>query len=135
MLATEGDVLATLVLEEGLGLTAPPDDVEAVAAALVRLARDAELQASSRARLLDLAPSYTWDVAVEPLRRFLRAPRRGARPIPVAGLDEQLRGLPVRPSGPLPGRSQRAKELVPTPIRKHVLGPARRELGRRRGPG
>ena len=79
MLVTEGDVLADLIAAEGLGLTVPAEDVDAVADALRRLMTEigsAEGRSGYEARFDTVRPQLAWDVAVGPLLAFLRAPDR-----------------------------------------------------------
>jgi len=76
VVATMGDSLADVISERGLGLTVPPDDVEAVAAAIGRLLEDRELAASCRRHAAEIAPEMCWDRVLEPLRSFCAAPRR-----------------------------------------------------------
>lgn len=80
VICTEGDVLADRVASEGLGLVVPPDDVEAFAGAILRLATDAALVAKCRARISETELG-TWNRVVEPLVRYCDDPQRvrGAR--------------------------------------------------------
>jgi glycosyltransferase involved in cell wall biosynthesis len=76
--ATAGDVLGDELAARGLGLSAPPGDVEAVAKALTRLLDDPAARESRRAGFVAMAGELSWDRVVEPLARFLAAPRRAA---------------------------------------------------------
>jgi hypothetical protein len=78
IVCTGGDSLAALVEARGLGEVVPPDDVDAVADALVRLLRDDETAARYRENLAALAPELTWPRVLEPLVRFCRDPHRAA---------------------------------------------------------
>jgi glycosyltransferase involved in cell wall biosynthesis len=73
--ATEGDVLADLIHEEGIGLTVPPDDPGAVAEA-VRQILDPARRDAVRDTIASVAQRYTWERASEPLLAFCREPRR-----------------------------------------------------------
>ncbi|HVE63927.1 MAG TPA: glycosyltransferase family 4 protein [Mycobacteriales bacterium] len=76
VLTTRGDTLAGLVEAQGLGLTVPAQDVDALAGALDRLLSDAALRADCRRAAQALAPTLIWDVALAPLVRWCRRPRR-----------------------------------------------------------
>lgn len=75
VIATEGDVLADLIRDEGIGVTVPPGDTEAVAAAVDHLLRREESR-QVRGRIAAVARRYTWEQAAEPLVRYCRAPWR-----------------------------------------------------------
>jgi glycosyltransferase involved in cell wall biosynthesis len=91
--ATRGDALAELVDAEGLGLTVPPGDVTALAAALDRLLSDRELAERCRSAAHRVAARYGWPQVLAPLVRFCADPRRSPDLI-----DEELNR---RMSGPL----------------------------------
>jgi glycosyltransferase involved in cell wall biosynthesis len=74
VLCTEGDALADLVASRDLGEVVPPEDPDAVAAAIERLC-DRERRESCAARLASLADAFRWDRVAEPLVRFCRSPR------------------------------------------------------------
>lgn len=74
IVCTEGDHFADLVRERGLGLTVPPGDAAALAAAIARLLDDEALREGCRASLAALADELRWSRIVEPLRRFCAAP-------------------------------------------------------------
>lgn len=99
MLVTGGDVLADLVVREGLGAAVPPDDPEVIVAALLPLL---DRPRADYAPVFDrIRPGMTWDAVVRPLVDFMRDPRRAPdRPLPGAGADRLrptgLRELPAR---------------------------------------
>ena len=76
VVATEGDSFADLIEAEGVGLTVPPEDPDALAEALLRLLDDGDLAARYRARSTEVAASLTWSSALAPLLEFCRSPRR-----------------------------------------------------------
>ncbi|WP_341250365.1 glycosyltransferase [Euzebya pacifica] len=78
MVATEGDTLSLLAKERGLGITVPPEDVEACADAIRRLRNDKELYQECVDNLAAIKPEMTWERAVEPIVEFCRSPRRAA---------------------------------------------------------
>ncbi|MGH8982649.1 MAG: glycosyltransferase family 4 protein [Acidimicrobiia bacterium] len=76
VVATRGDALADLIEGEGVGLTVPPGDVDALEDALFKLLNDAALAAASRERLPRVAAAYRWSRVLQPLLDFCGAPRR-----------------------------------------------------------
>jgi glycosyltransferase involved in cell wall biosynthesis len=74
--ATRGDSLAELIDAEGLGLTVPPGDVEALAAAIGRLLDEPALAADARAAARRVAADFTWATVLAPLLEFCAAPHR-----------------------------------------------------------
>jgi glycosyltransferase involved in cell wall biosynthesis len=121
IVCSSGDVLADLVRNEQLGITVGPGDVDAAAAAIVRIATDDALQRTSRENLTALAHSHTWSTALEPLAEWLARPSRSLPPMDLDGFEPD--GLTDPPPGSL-------RAHVPLPLRRHVLGPAKRRLQR-----
>jgi len=78
VVATEGDTFATLIDQEGLGITVPAGDVDALEEALFRLLDDGAMAAECRRNLARVAPGFTWGRVLEPLLEFCRSPRRAA---------------------------------------------------------
>lgn len=78
VVATTGDTFADLIDAEGLGITVPPGDVDALEEALFRVLDDKAMADESRANLARVAPRYTWPTVLEPLLDFCRSPRRAA---------------------------------------------------------
>ncbi len=76
IVATGGDALADVIDGEGIGITVPPGDVDALEDALFRMLDDRELNASYRDALAHLVPSYRWSEVLRPLLEFCRAPVR-----------------------------------------------------------
>ncbi|HEY3111848.1 MAG TPA: glycosyltransferase, partial [Chloroflexota bacterium] len=76
--ASRGDVVADELAARGLGITVPTGDPGAVADALAALLDEPAARATRQARFAALAAELTWDGAVDPLARFLAAPRRAA---------------------------------------------------------
>jgi glycosyltransferase involved in cell wall biosynthesis len=73
--ATEGDVLADVVRDEDIGLTVPPGDPAAVAAA-IRHVINPDTGRQLRARIATVAPRYTWEQVSAPLRAYCDDPWR-----------------------------------------------------------
>ena len=76
ILATEGDSLSQMVKEHGLGLTVPPEDVDALVSAIKRLRKDGDLYKTCKTNVEVLAPDMTWEKALAPIVDFCRQPRR-----------------------------------------------------------
>jgi glycosyltransferase involved in cell wall biosynthesis len=76
VVVTAGDALADLVERRGLGIAVPPQDVEALAAALDLVLSDGEFAARCRANIASVVPELRWSEAVRPLVEFCRNPRR-----------------------------------------------------------
>jgi GT2 family glycosyltransferase/glycosyltransferase involved in cell wall biosynthesis len=76
IVATGGDTFGDLITAEGLGVTVPEQDVDALAEALERTLYDDEFAASCRAAVDRVRDDYTWETALRPLLEFCRSPRR-----------------------------------------------------------
>ncbi len=79
VICTAGDAIADLVQREGLGLTVPAGDVEGFAAAIERLADDADLRDRVGQGLRRVRTSYSWPQVSPPLLRLVSSisARRG----------------------------------------------------------
>ena len=133
-LVTAGDAAAALVEQHALGRTAPPDDVEGVAAQLAALLDDADERRACGDRARALAKEFTWERVAEPLLAYCRAPVLTAARLPAAlsaeaqGASEALARLdglwqvqpqPLSSGVPLLGG---AKELANSLARWYVQG-------------
>ncbi|HEV2718887.1 MAG TPA: glycosyltransferase family 4 protein [Thermoanaerobaculia bacterium] len=67
VITTEEGFAAELVRTEGLGVVVPPDDVDAVAAAMRKLLCDDAFHARCVQSLARIRPRYAWDVVTQPL--------------------------------------------------------------------
>jgi glycosyltransferase involved in cell wall biosynthesis len=76
VVATNGDSLAETIEAAGAGFAVPPNDVDALAAALDRLLSDSEVHAKCRANSAALAEQFRWSRVLEPLLDFCADPRR-----------------------------------------------------------
>jgi glycosyltransferase involved in cell wall biosynthesis len=74
ILATEGDSMADLVSGENLGLTVPPEDVDAVADAMITLASNSDLRKEAGARSRRVGQRYRWSVVAQPLVEYCNDP-------------------------------------------------------------
>lgn len=73
IVATDGDGFAALIQEHGLGVVVPPEDVDALAAALERTLFVSE-SAELREKVHAFGKCLTWDRALEPLMEFCMRP-------------------------------------------------------------
>ena len=78
IVATSGDSFADLIEHHGLGITVPPDDVDALEEALYRLLTDDEFAASCRTAIATTVPEFRWERVLEPILEFCRHPHRAA---------------------------------------------------------
>jgi glycosyltransferase involved in cell wall biosynthesis len=132
IVCTSGDVIADLVEDRGLGLTAAPGDVAAVADALRAIAADPVELDRMRKRVLAEAPAFSWERAATPILDWLQDARRApGRPLDVGTRPPYKRIKPRIDTRTDPPDGS-WKLAVPTPLRKHVLGPLKRLLTRDR---
>jgi len=75
IVCTEGDVVADMVSERGLGLTVPEGDVGALTNAIARLLDDDALRARCRGELDRIADEFRWERVLQPLVEFCRKDR------------------------------------------------------------
>lgn len=78
IVATTGDTFGDLIERHGLGRTVPPNDVDALQAALEELLFDDDAATSARTAVRAFAESYHWSSVLEPVLAFCRFPRRAA---------------------------------------------------------
>jgi hypothetical protein len=76
VVATKGDAFADLIERRGLGVTVPPQDVDALADALFALLDDEGLAKACRTAVADVAPEFAWSRVLAPLVEFCRRPSR-----------------------------------------------------------
>jgi glycosyltransferase involved in cell wall biosynthesis len=94
VVATAGDSLADIIEAEGVGLTVPANDVDALEDALFRILDDAGLNKSAREASARVANDFRWSTVLEPLIDFCRAPRRApdlVDPIMSANISDPLK--------------------------------------------
>jgi hypothetical protein len=75
MVVTGGDETSELVTRYGLGEVVPPGDDVAIATAILRLLDAPGLRDAYRESFARVQPSFTWEVACEPIARFCERPR------------------------------------------------------------
>jgi hypothetical protein len=76
--ATEGDAFARLIATEGLGISVPERNVDALAQALSRVLYDEKFFNSCRANVAMVRGRFIWHRTLEPLRDFCRHAGRAA---------------------------------------------------------
>jgi hypothetical protein len=78
MVVTDGDSFAELVRDEGLGVVVQEKDVEALAAALESVLFDEDFIRTCRENVARVRRTFFWEQVLEPLVRFVEAPRHAA---------------------------------------------------------
>jgi glycosyltransferase involved in cell wall biosynthesis len=78
MVVTDGDGFADLVRSEGLGVVVPERDVAALVEAFDAVLYDSAQRAVWRSNVARVRERFVWDLALEPLVRFLDHPHRAA---------------------------------------------------------
>jgi len=78
VVSTLGDVLGDELAARGLGIAVPEGDSAAVAEAIARVLGDTDRRGWQAERFAAMAEEMSWDRMVEPLARWMAAPRRAA---------------------------------------------------------
>ncbi|MGI8857785.1 MAG: glycosyltransferase [Thermomicrobiales bacterium] len=81
----DGDTIAELVRDNGVGSVVPIGDAAALAETIAALIDDPAERETLSARCRDLARSHTWEVAAQPIIDFCRAPWKGQQGDRMAG--------------------------------------------------
>jgi hypothetical protein len=76
VVATRGDALASVLEDEGAGLSVPPGDVDALEEALFRVLDDEALYTSCHEGAAKLAEKFRWNEVLKPLTDYCRDPVR-----------------------------------------------------------
>jgi hypothetical protein len=142
IVATRGDTFGDLVEAEGLGVSVPEEDVDALADALERTLYDDEFAGKCREAVDRVRASYSWDTVLQPLLDFCREPRRAPDLLVASGTAARGGGLQVpgrlidtgyRPS--LRGDAGLVREYLrqggPAELVRRVVGRLRRRAGER----
>lgn len=74
IVSTDGDTFASIIRENDLGKIVPPEDVDALRAALEELLYDDARQAAVRQNVREYAQRMRWSTVLAPLIRFCVAP-------------------------------------------------------------
>lgn len=94
MVVTQGDTFADLVEAEGLGLAVPAGDQDALERALERVLFDDSFAAEARGRVAVVREQFAWESVLQPLRDFVKSPRR-APDVEAAGGRDALAGAVI----------------------------------------
>lgn len=78
IVATDGDTFASIIRQYELGRVVPPEDVDALVAALDRCLYDEDENARIRVNVVEYAKRMRWSNVLTPLVEFCRAPRPAA---------------------------------------------------------
>lgn len=78
IVTTQGDSFGDLVGEQGMGISVPERDVDALARALEKVLYNEKFAAKSRAAVARVREDFTWERALQPLIEFCRDPHPAA---------------------------------------------------------
>ena len=129
IVCTQGDSLARLVDSEGLGVTVPAGDVDALAAALDKVLHDEEFAASCRLAVARVAQRFHWRDALAPLVDFCRDPRRAPDLLDADLVGRMSRPMPIMGSPPKGVRANAA--LARDYLQQGGVGLVLRKVGSR----
>lgn len=68
IIASQGDCWADSIEKQGLGITVAPGDVDAVAAAIIKMADDGLLREHCRTQVSKVAAEYEWNTLIDRLK-------------------------------------------------------------------
>jgi glycosyltransferase involved in cell wall biosynthesis len=97
VVSTGGDSFGALIAAEGLGVTVPQADVDALVEALTGLLYDPAAAGNARAAVARVRGGFTWPRVLAPLVRFCADPRRAADADADLG---RIARRPVMPANP-----------------------------------
>jgi len=129
VVVTEGDAIADMVARDGLGLVVPPDDTNALRAALHQLLTDRAFAERCRRNVELASRAMRWSVVLEPLIEFCRHPRRAPDlidPAQAAALRRVHVGIPRRT-----GVIAYARRLIAAARRPDRVSTLRRAVARK----
>lgn len=75
LISSAGDVFGEMIVQQQLGLTVPPGDVEALTQAILKLASETEFRQTCAANVRRVAETFQWKKAAQPLVEFCQAPQ------------------------------------------------------------
>ncbi|MCP2170011.1 glycosyltransferase [Goodfellowiella coeruleoviolacea] len=131
IVTTDGDSFADLVRREELGVVVPPEDPDALAAALGRVLYDTAFAAACRDRIAVVRERFTWETVLSPLVEFCRDPRPAADRLP--GSAPLVRNAPLSTAGLVRRDLGLIKEYLdaggPTELARRAAGRLRRVAG------
>jgi len=99
MVVTEGDSFADLIETEGLGLTVPAQDVDALAAALDRVLFDDDFIAECQHNVARVREDFYWERTLATLVNFVANPRHAADHAATRRRGASLGGRAHKPYG------------------------------------
>ena len=68
IIATKGDAWADLIERNGLGITVPPDDIDGIVRAIIKMADDTSFRMKSKEQVQTIANDYGWDALIVNLK-------------------------------------------------------------------
>lgn len=78
IVSTAGDTFAQIIAEQNLGIVVPPEEPDALAAALEKALYDAGAQSAFRENVTRFRETMTWSETLKPLVDFCRSPKHAA---------------------------------------------------------
>ncbi len=121
-IATEGDHFADIIAESNLGRVVPPGNKEALANAIVDLAKKHNLH-EARKNLEHIRPQYDWQETLAPLVQYLKSdPTKfpQVKPLVRAPLHNRKLGFAKRHTPVIVKKA--VVKVLPTSVRKKLLG-------------
>lgn len=138
IVATTGDSFGNVLDAEGIGRGVPPQDVDALAAALEEMLYDREAADAVRANVAEFAERFRWRTVLQPLLDFADRPHR-ARDIMLSGSapGTGLRAHAYPPKPPtIAGDLKLVRDYMkaggPSEVIRRARGRIRRQMGRQR---
>ncbi|MBM6979722.1 MAG: glycosyltransferase [Actinomyces succiniciruminis] len=139
IVATTGDSFGDVLDAEGLGRGVPPEDVDALEAALEEMLYDEAAAAAAREKVRAYAEQFRWHTVLKPLLDFCADPHR-ARDLVLSGTVSSSTGLRAhaypakKPSlkGDLRLVADYMKAGGPKEVARRAQGRIRRQLGLQR---
>jgi hypothetical protein len=111
IVTTAGDSFGDLVAAEGMGVSVPERDVDALADALEAMLYDPEAAATARENVARVREDFTWEKALAPLVEFCHSPYPAPDRANSAAERDRTGGLPPVPA-PGKTREQRFHEIA-----------------------
>ena len=141
VICTAGDTIADTVASRELGATVPPEDLDAVVAAIDHMAADRRWRNACSRRVRDFAAALTWETVAEPLVRYCESGAAAAdggwalRGRPFSTIAASLVTPAAMPRSGLRRRLRAAYDRLPLTVRRsRSMRWAVREVRRLRAP-
>ncbi|WP_150306935.1 glycosyltransferase [Planctomonas psychrotolerans] len=116
IVTTAGDSFGDLVAAEGMGISVPERDVDALADALEAVLYDAEVTAATRDAVSRVREDFTWEKALAPLVEFCRDPHVA----PDRSMDEELPSR-IQPKRVAPRAQTREERFHQISVQRHGI--------------